>query len=83
MSETSEAKLKCLGLMALAEKISRQPSIDSVTRFLVVTLVQIYNEKEKVEQGKIHNVQFEEKMSTRKYNGAKFSAKEDKKVERP
>lgn len=77
MSETFEAKLKSLGLMALAEKISRQPSVGSVTWFLVVTLVQIYKEKEQVEQGKIHNVQFEEKMSTRKYNGAKFSAKED------
>ena len=32
------------------------------------TLMQIYKEKEKAEQGKIQNVQFEEKRSTRKYN---------------
>lgn len=32
-----------------------------------------------VEQGKLKNVQFEEKRSTRKYNGVKSSAQGDKK----
>jgi hypothetical protein len=56
----SEAKLKSFGLMTLAE-ISRQPNIDSVLWLLVVTLMQIYNEKEQAEHGKMQNVEFEEK----------------------
>ena len=36
--------------------------------------MQIYNEKEQAEQGKIQNVQFEEKRSTREFNGAESSA---------
>ena len=42
----SEAKLKSFGSMALVEEISRLPSIDSVTWLLVITLTQIYDEKE-------------------------------------
>ena len=38
--------------MALAEEISRQPSIDSVMWLLVVTLMQIYNEEEQAEKEK-------------------------------
>ena len=38
---------------------------------LVATLMQIYNEKDQTEQRKMQNVQFEEKRSTRKYNGIK------------
>ncbi|KAL6053809.1 hypothetical protein STEG23_030631 [Scotinomys teguina] len=64
--------------MVLAEEISKHPSMDSVMWLLVITFIEIYNEKEKVEQGKIQNVQFEEKMSTRKYNGAKSSVQGDK-----
>ena len=41
--------------------------------------MQIYNEMEQAEQGKIQNVQFEEKRSTRKGNGAKSSTQRDKK----
>lgn len=48
-----EAKLENFKLMALAEESSRQPSIDSVLWLLVVTLRQVYNEMEQVEQGKI------------------------------
>ena len=55
--------------MALAEEISRQPNIDCHVVF-VITLTEIYNEKEQVEQGKIRNAQFEEKSSTKKYNGS-------------
>jgi hypothetical protein len=39
--------------MALAEKISRQPSIDSVMWLLVITLKQINKGKEQTVQGKI------------------------------
>ena len=39
---------------------------------LVVTLMKIYNEKEQAEQGKLQNVNFEEKKSTKKWNRDKF-----------
>ena len=48
-----EVKLKSFGLMALAEEVSRQISIDSVTWLLEISLTQIYNEKEPAKQGKI------------------------------
>ena len=41
----SEAKWKTLGLMVLAEEISRQFSVDSDMQLLVVTFMQIYNKK--------------------------------------
>ena len=50
-----EVKLKSFRVMALAEEISRQPSIDCVVWLLVASLMQIYNEKK---HGKIQNVQF-------------------------
>jgi len=54
-----EAELKSFGL-TLAE-ISRQPSIECIAWLLVAILMQIYNEKEQVEQEKkIQNVQLEE-----------------------
>lgn len=56
-----EDKLKSLGLMVLSEEISRQPTIDSATWLLVVTLMQICNKKKLCKQGKIQNAQFEEK----------------------
>ena len=68
-----EAKLKSVGLMTLAEDILKQPSIDCVIRLLVSTLTQIYNKNEQAKQGKIQNVQLEEKMSVRKCNGARCS----------
>ena len=54
--------------MALAEEISREPRIDCV-----ITLMQIYNEKEQTKQGKIPNVQFKKKKSAlhRKCNRTK------------
>ena len=61
----SVATLKSFEIMELAEEISRQPSIDSVMWLLVVTLMQIYNDKEQAEQGKIQNVQIEKKRSNR------------------
>lgn len=69
--------MKSFGFMALAE-ISRWPSIDCVIRLSVDTLVQIYYEKEKAEQGKIQSVALEEKRSTRKCSGAKSRVKEIK-----
>ena len=53
--------MKNFGLNLLVEKISKQPSIDSVVWLLVVTLMKIYNEEEQAEQGKLQNVKFEEK----------------------
>ena len=51
-----EAKVKRFGLILLAEEISKQPCIDAVMWLLLFTLLQIYNEKEQAEQGKIQNV---------------------------
>ena len=56
-----KAKLKSRGITALAKEISRQPSTGWVAWLLVATLLQIYNEKEQTEKGKIQNVQLEEK----------------------
>lgn len=47
-----ETKLKSFRLMVLAE-VSRQPSVDFVMWLLVVTFMQIYNEKEQVGQREI------------------------------
>jgi hypothetical protein len=44
-----EDKLKCFGLMTLAEKISKQPIIDYIVGLLVARLMQVYNEKEQTE----------------------------------
>lgn len=66
-----ESKLKNFGLMVLSAIIDSVP-------WLVVTLMQISNEKQ-ADQGKLRNVQFEEK-STRKCNvGSKSSAEGDEK----
>lgn len=59
------------------EDTSKQPSIDYIAWLLVATLKQIYNEMEPDEQGKIENIQFENKGSTRKYNGMKSSARRE------
>ena len=64
----------------MAEEISKQPSIDSVVCLLVFTFMQIYNEKEQAEQGRIQNVQFEKKGGTRKWNEAKSRVKGDKQI---
>ena len=64
--------------MALAEDISRQPSIDSVMWLLVITLMQTNHEKETAGQRETQNDIFEEKRSTRKCNRAKSRAQGDK-----
>ena len=65
--------------MALAEGISRQPSINCVTWVLIATRVQIYNEKNLAEQEKnIYNVQFEETRTPRNCNGATSNVQGDK-----
>lgn len=67
-----ESKLKNFGLIVLSAIIDSVP-------WLVVTLMQISNEKQ-ADQGKLWNVQFEEKRSTRKCNvGSKSSAEGDEK----
>lgn len=68
-------KDKRFGLVALTKKTARQLSIDCVVCLLVVTLMQIYNEKEQAGQGEVQNVQFEKK---RECTGAKSSAPGDK-----
>ena len=47
--------------MTLAEAISIQPKIDSVMWLLVITLMQIYDEKEQSGQRETQNVQLEGK----------------------
>ena len=46
----SEAQLKSFGLIPFAKEISKQPGIDSVVWLLVVTLIEIYHEKEQAKQ---------------------------------
>ena len=48
----------------------------------MVTLIKIYSEKEQDEQDKLHNVKFEEKRSTMKWNGAKFCVQGDKQIKK-
>ena len=43
-----EAKLKSNGLISLVEEVLRKPNIDSIAWLLVITLMQIYYEKEQV-----------------------------------
>lgn len=64
-----EPELKRFGLIPLGEEMSKQPSIDSAVWFLVFMLMKIYNE-EKAEFGKLQNINFELKKSTRKWTGA-------------
>lgn len=56
-----ERKLKISVLMVLAEEISRCLSIDSVVCLLLDNFLMICTEKKQDEQGKIQNVQYEEK----------------------
>ena len=44
--------------------------------------MKIHNEEEPAEQVKIQNVQFEEKRSTRKWNGAKSCVQGDKRIKK-
>ena len=72
-----ECKVKIFGLIPSAKEISKQPSVDSVMWLFVVTLMKIYNEKEQTEQSKLQNVRFEEKRSSKKWNGAMFCIQRD------
>ena len=51
--------MKRFGLILLAEEISKQPGIDSVVWLLVLTQMEVYNEKEQAEKIKIQTVQIE------------------------
>ena len=64
--------------MNLAEKILKQPGIDTVVWLLVIILTQFYNVKEQNGQREIQNQQFEKKI-TRKHNGYKTCAQGYKK----
>lgn len=59
--------------MALAEKISKQSSIDCVMWLLVTSLMLSYNVKEQ-QNRENYKLQFEEERSTSKYKGPKSSA---------
>ena len=56
-----EAIGKTSELILLSEENSKQGSIDSEVWLLVVTLVEIYNEKEKAEQDKLQNLKLKGK----------------------
>lgn len=61
------------------EKVSGQSNIDSALLLLVVSLMQVCNEKEEVGQKDGQNIQFEEEENIRKFNiGAKVVLKETK-----
>lgn len=63
----SETKLKTLRLISSSVVISKQSSVESVIRLLLITLMQIYGEKEKSGNKETqNNVQFEEKQYTEK-----------------
>ena len=47
--------------MVLPAEISEPPRIDCAMGLLLAILMQIYNEKEQAEHGKMQNVEFEEK----------------------
>ena len=75
-----EAKSKSFGLIQFAEEISKQYNIDFVIWLLVLTLIQIYKEKEQVELGEIRKAQFKEKEGSGKQNGAKSCVLRDKEM---
>lgn len=52
----AEAQLKTLGLTACAEEISRRPNVGCVVWLLAVTLMEICNEKEPSNQGKLQKM---------------------------
>jgi hypothetical protein len=52
----------------LAEEVLRQPNINSAVKLLIISPMQIYNEKELAHKKKYKNVQFKEKRITRKCN---------------
>lgn len=59
--------------MVLEEEILRQPTVYCIVRLLIVTLMQIYYEKEQAEQEK-KSKKIEEKKNTKKYIEAKSKA---------
>lgn len=63
--------------MSLKVEFSRHFSINCVIWLLVITFMQVYNEKEQVKQREIENVQYKEKRNTRKCKVlAKFNIQE-------
>lgn len=49
------------------DRDSKTANIDPIKRSIVITLMQIYNEKEQVGQKEIQNIQFKEKKKARKH----------------
>lgn len=62
-----EAEFESSRQVCLAEEISRQCSIDSVTESPLITQIQVYKEKAQVGQKKYKNVQFGKENNTRKF----------------
>ena len=62
----TEAKVKSFRLILVTKEISKQPSIDPVVWFLVVTLMRINNENQQAKQGryKMYNLR-----DTKRWNG--------------
>lgn len=61
-----EAKLQSNGLSSFLQDISKQTNIVSVMWFLIITFMELSNEKEQVEQKEIQNA-LREKKSIRKF----------------
>ena len=61
----TEAKESGFELIRLSKETSKQSSIVSVYCILVITVMGIYDEKEKHKQGKLHKLNPEEKKGTR------------------
>ena len=53
VTDLIQSILNSIELKALAEEISKQASVNCLMWLLVGKIMQIYNEKEKAEQGKI------------------------------
>lgn len=75
-----ETKLKNYRLIFLAEEISRASDGDSIKWLLVITFMQVYNEKEQVGPKEIQNAQ---RKSTRKLILELRAAQREKRGLRP
>lgn len=62
-----EPNLERFDLIAWAEEISWQPTVDSVMCFVII-IMQVYSKKEQVRQKAIQNLQYDEEQSPREFN---------------
>lgn len=75
-----QAKLKSLGLIALAEGISKQTRMDSIMCFQCSLLCRSIVKRSKLSKGQ--NIQFQEKRGPRKQNNAKSCVQEINKLKK-